>query len=48
MDIEEIIRQLEESMDLEDWNLVEAVIEKLREESVDNPLDDFDESEVDW
>ena len=31
MNIEEIIHQLEESLELEDWDLVEAVIEKLRE-----------------
>ncbi len=48
MDIEEIIRQLEESMELEDWDLVEAVIEKLREGSVDNPFDDYEENELDW
>mgnify|MGYP000055905213 CR=1 FL=1 len=48
MDIEEIIRQLEESIELEDWDLVEAVLEKIREEGADNPLDDYDENEVDW
>jgi hypothetical protein len=46
MDIEEIIRQLEESIDLEDWDLVEAVLEKIREEGADNPLDDYSEEDI--
>ena len=48
MNIEEIIRQLEESMDLEEWDLVEKVIEQLRDGNVDNPFDDYEENELDW
>ena len=46
MNIEEIIRQLEESMDLEEWDLVEKVIEQLRDGNVDNPFDDYSEEDI--
>jgi hypothetical protein len=47
MNIEEIIHQLEESLELEDWDLVEAVIEKLRESNF-NSEDYYEENELDW
>jgi len=45
MDIEEIIRQLEESIELEEWSMVEMVLEKIREEA-DNPFDDYSEEDI--
>ncbi|MBT7558013.1 hypothetical protein HN615_14005 [Candidatus Woesearchaeota archaeon] len=46
MDIEEIIRQLEESIELEEWSMVEMVLEKIREEGADNPFDDYSEEDI--
>jgi len=48
MDIEEIIRQLEESIELEEWSMVEMVLEKIREEGADNPFDDYSEEDDIW
>jgi len=47
MNIEEIIHQLEESLESEDWTLVEKVIEDLRESNF-NSEDYYEENELDW
>jgi hypothetical protein len=44
MDLEEILHNLEEAVELKDWDLVLESIDVLREK-VHNPLDDYEE---DW
>jgi hypothetical protein len=45
MDLEEVLHKLEEAIDEEDWEIVQEVIDSIREH-IDNPFDEYDEE--DW
>ena len=47
IDVDNIINLLRESIEEEDWRIVEQVLEKLTEE-LDNPFDEYQENELDW
>ncbi len=45
MHLEEILHQLEEAVESEDWELVQKSIDSIREQ-LDNPFDDY--KDEDW
>ena len=45
MDLEEILHQLDEAIDSNDWELVQEVVDSIREQ-LDNPFDEYNTE--DW
>lgn len=45
MDLEEILHQLDEAIESNDWELVQEVIDSIREH-LDNPFDEYNTE--DW
>lgn len=43
MELEEIIEKLEEAIELNDWEIVEESIIMIRELSIGNPIDDYED-----
>ena len=41
MDIEQLLHKLEEAIDDSDWELVQEVVNEIREH-LENPLDEYD------
>ena len=42
--LEEVLHKLEEAIESEDWELVQEVIDEIREH-LDNPFDEYSEEE---
>ena len=47
MHLEEILHQLEEAVESEDWELVQKSIDSIREQ-LDNPFDDYKDEDWGW
>tara|TARA_R100001377_G_scaffold85028_1_gene70024 strand:- start:40 stop:183 length:144 start_codon:yes stop_codon:yes gene_type:complete len=41
MDLEQLLHKLEEAIDDTDWELVQEVIDEIRED-IENPFDEYD------
>ena len=46
MSLEEVLHKLEEAIESEEWELVQEVVDEIREH-LDNPFDEYQE-ELDW
>ena len=44
MDLEQLIHKLEEAIDDTDWELVQEVVDEIREE-IENPFDEYNTEE---
>ena len=46
MSLEEVLHKLEEAIESEEWELVQEIVDEIREH-LDNPFDEYKE-ELDW